>query len=75
MNNMSLEELNERVKKDLSYLNFGVHSWVQPLQHPEGHVYDVVIVGGGQCGLGAGFALLRERISNILIIDENHEAL
>ena len=33
-----------------------------------------MIVGGGQCGLGAGFALLRERISNILIIDENHEA-
>src|SRR4051794_30656758 len=73
MKNMSLEELNERVKKDLSYLNFGGAGWIQPLQHPEGHVYDVVIVGGGQSGLGAAFALLRERISNILIIDENHE--
>ena len=74
MKNMSLEELNERVKKDLSYLNFGGTAWVHSLQHSEGHVYDVVIVGGGQCGLGAGFALLRERISNILIIDENQEA-
>ncbi|WP_338448553.1 NAD(P)-binding domain-containing protein [Niallia oryzisoli] len=70
---MSLEELNERVKKDLSYLNIGAEDWVPPLQHPDGHVYDVVIVGGGQSGLGAGFALLRERISNILIIDENPE--
>lgn len=70
---MTLADLYERVKKDLSYLNIGTADWVPPLKHPEGHVYDVVIVGGGQCGLGAGFALLRERISNILIVDENPE--
>lgn len=68
---MGLEELNERVKNDLSCLNFGGKDWVRPLSHPEGHVYDAVIVGGGQSGLGIAFALLRERISNILIIDEN----
>jgi FAD-dependent urate hydroxylase len=74
MKNMSLEDLNERVKKDLSYLNFKhAEDWLQPLSHPEGHVYDVVIVGGGQSGLAAAFALLRERISNILVLDENHE--
>ena len=27
--------------------------------------------GGGQSGLGAAFALLREKISNLLIVDEN----
>jgi FAD-dependent urate hydroxylase len=74
MKNMSLEELNERVKMDLSYLNFrNAEDWLQPLKHPEGHVYDVVIVGGGQSGLAAAFGLLRERISNILVLDENPE--
>jgi len=70
---MSLEALNDRVKRDLSYLDFGAPDWVRPRTHPEGHVYDVVIVGGGQSGLGIAFGLLRERISNILVIDENPE--
>lgn len=70
---MSLEALNKQVKRDLSYLAFGREDWVRPTKHPEGHVYDVVIVGGGQSGLGTAFGLLRERISNILIIDENRE--
>ncbi|WP_100332609.1 NAD(P)-binding domain-containing protein [Bacillus xiapuensis] len=70
---MSLEALNKQVKTDLSYLTFGKNDWVRPLCHPEGHVYDAVIIGGGQCGLGITFGLLRERISNILVIDENPE--
>lgn len=70
---MNLETLNERVQTDLSYLAYGGTDWVRPLEHLEGHVYDVVIVGGGQSGLGAAFGLLRERISNILVIDENSE--
>lgn len=70
---MTLEALNERVKTDLSYMAFGAADWLHPVSHPEGHVYDVVIVGGGQSGLGAAFGLLRERISNILVIDENPE--
>ncbi|MBB3113888.1 cation diffusion facilitator CzcD-associated flavoprotein CzcO [Paenibacillus phyllosphaerae] len=70
---MSLEALNERVKLDLSYLAYGGADWLKPAEHPEGHVYDVVIVGGGQSGLGTAFGLLRERISNILVIDENPE--
>ncbi|WP_407272752.1 NAD(P)-binding domain-containing protein [Radiobacillus sp. PE A8.2] len=70
---MSLEKLNARVKTDLSYINFRSSDWVRPLQHSEGHVYDVVIIGGGQSGLGAAFGLMRERVSNILIIDENRE--
>ncbi|WP_434751900.1 NAD(P)-binding domain-containing protein [Paenibacillus amylolyticus] len=68
---MGLEALNEQVKRDLAYLSFGGTNWVRTQEHLEGHVYDVVIVGGGQSGLGAAFGLLRERISNILIIDEN----
>jgi cation diffusion facilitator CzcD-associated flavoprotein CzcO len=70
---MSLEALNERVATDLSYLAYGGPNWVRPRSHSEGHVYDVVIVGGGQSGLSIAFALLRERVSNILVIDENPE--
>ncbi|MFT8322600.1 MAG: NAD(P)/FAD-dependent oxidoreductase [Bacillus sp. (in: firmicutes)] len=72
---MSLEALNEKVKTDLAYLNFGGPDWVRPLHHPDGHVYDVVIIGGGQSGLGIAFGLLRERVSNILVLDENIEGL
>ncbi|RYM00241.1 NAD(P)/FAD-dependent oxidoreductase [Sporolactobacillus sp. THM7-7] len=72
---MSLEALNERVKKELSYLAFGGPDWVRLLKSPEGHVYDVVIVGGGQSGLGIAFSLLCRRVSNILVIDENPEGL
>lgn len=72
---MSIEALNERVKTDLSYLAFGGASWVRPMEHTEGHVYDVVVVGGGQSGLGIAFGLLRERVSNLLVIDENPEGL
>ncbi|MDF2926548.1 MAG: monooxygenase [Paenibacillaceae bacterium] len=70
---MGLEFLNDRVKTELSYLAFGGTDWTHPLEHPDGHVYDAVIVGAGQSGLGAAFGLLRERISNILVIDENPE--
>ncbi|MET1030057.1 FAD/NAD(P)-binding protein [Domibacillus tundrae] len=72
---MSLDTLNKQIKTDLSYLAFGGPDWSQPVSHPDGHVYDVVIVGGGQSGLGAAFGLLRERVSNILVIDENSEGL
>lgn len=72
---LSLEQLTERVKTDLSYIAYGGADWVTPVHHPDGHVYDVVIVGGGQSGLGAAFGLLRERVSNILVIDENREGL
>lgn len=72
---MSIETLNEQVRKDLSYLTIGNDKRVHPLSQPAGHVYDAIIVGGGQSGLGAAFGLLREKISNILVIDENSEGL
>ncbi len=68
---MSLDTLDARVKSDLAMLAYGAATWVRPHTRPDGHVYDVVIVGGGQCGLGAAFGLRRERITNLLVIDEN----
>ncbi len=67
-----LDALNARVRHDLDTLNLG-HvidggpSWVK--SKPD--VHDVIIVGGGQSGLGAAFGLKRERIGNVLVLDEN----
>ena len=68
---MTLADLEARVAHDLACLGHGSPDWTRPHAHPDGHVHDVVIVGGGQSGLAAAFGLLRERISNILVIDEN----
>ena len=70
---MSLEDLNERVRHDLACLEIGGADWLTPRTHSEGRVYDVAIVGGGQSGLAAAFGLMRERISNIVVLDENPE--
>jgi cation diffusion facilitator CzcD-associated flavoprotein CzcO len=68
---MTLAALEARVAHDLVLLGHGGDTWVRPRTRDGEPVHDVVIVGGGQSGLGAAFALQRERVSNILVIDEN----
>lgn len=68
---MSLAQLERELHHDLQRLAHGGDAWTQARVHPAGHVYDAVIVGAGQSGLGAAFALQRERVHNVLIIDEN----
>lgn len=70
---MTLARHEARVAHDLECLGFGGPDWTRTGPHGNEHVFDVVIVGGGQSGLGAAFGLLRERISNILVLDENPE--
>ncbi|MFJ7637643.1 MULTISPECIES: NAD(P)-binding domain-containing protein [unclassified Peribacillus] len=72
---MSIETLTKQVRTDLSYLSIGSNDRVDPSKQPAGHIYDAIIVGGGQSGLGTAFGLFREKISNILVIDENGEGL
>jgi len=62
-----LDDLRARIEHDLATLCIDRETWVPQ----RAGVYDVVIVGGGQSGLGAAFALLREKVSNVLILDEN----
>ncbi|VWX46680.1 NAD(P)-binding domain-containing protein [Novosphingobium sp. 9U] len=68
---MSLAELEADLARQLMLIGHGGADWTRPRTHPDGHVHDVIIVGGGQSGLAAAFGLLRERVSNILVIDEN----
>lgn len=68
---IGLPALEADLARQLTLIGHGGADWTRPRIHPDGHVFDVVIVGGGQSGLAAAFGLLRERVSNILILDEN----
>lgn len=66
-----LEQLNARVRQDLDYLNYPAANWSKPVETADGHkVSDVVVIGGGMCGLVAWFALTRAGIRNLRIIDK-----
>ena len=68
----SLTALEDQIRRDLETMEYPSKPWMRPMKRDDGaHVYDVVIVGGGHCGVAAAFATMRERISNILVIDEN----
>lgn len=69
--NPGLAALEADLARQLDLTGHGGADWTQPRLSIEGHVFDVVIVGGGQSGLAAAFGLLRERISNILVIDDS----
>ncbi len=70
---MSLADLEARVAHDLDLLTYGGEDWTRPRLNKGGPVHDVLIVGGGQSGLAAAFALMGERVNNILVLDENPE--
>jgi cation diffusion facilitator CzcD-associated flavoprotein CzcO len=63
----ALEKLSQQVRHDLKCLDYPSRDWVR--QRPD--VFDAVIIGGGQSGLAAAFGLMREKVGNILVIDEN----
>lgn len=69
---MNYEQLTLQVRQQLHYIGYEQQpAWSTPTTYNEQHVYDVLIVGGGQSGLATAFALKKERISNILVLDEN----
>lgn len=66
---MSLQALERRVRQELEFLGYPARSWVPPRLRDGARVLDVLIVGGGQAGLAAGFGLRRERIDQIEVLD------
>lgn len=67
-----LDALTQRVHRDLDTLLYPKDLWVIPRTSPTGeHVYDVLIVGGGQCGLSVGHALIQEKVHNFMILDRS----
>lgn len=66
----SLAALNTRVRQDLAFLNYPAANWSKPVETQDGaDVSDVVIIGGGMCGLVAWLALTRAGLANLRIVD------
>ncbi len=69
---IGLNALRQRIRFDLTCLNYPPANWVVPTKHPSGaHVSDVVVIGGGMAGLVLTFSLLRNGIRNIRCLDRN----
>ena len=68
---VGLERHEARVRHDLECLAFP-GPWLAPQTSAAGEpVFNVIIVGGGQCGLAAAFGLMREGVTDVLVLDEN----
>lgn len=69
-----LKDLEQAVLRDLDRIDYPKREWVQPRTTSSGQpVLDVLIIGGGQSGLSLAFGLIREKVRNIRVIDQNPE--
>jgi cation diffusion facilitator CzcD-associated flavoprotein CzcO len=68
-----LDQLAEQVRRDLAFTAYPSRAWLAPRHTQDGGapILDVIIVGAGQGGLATAFALMRERVTNLLVVDEN----
>jgi cation diffusion facilitator CzcD-associated flavoprotein CzcO len=69
----TLAELEADVARDLDLTAHPRMPWLTPKTCGGAPVLDALIVGGGQCGVVTGFALLRDKVRNILVIDRAPE--
>jgi len=68
----ALDRHAARVRQELELLDYPRRPWMPTRGGGgAGGVLDVLIVGAGQGGLAAAFGLGRERVSNLLVVDEN----
>jgi cation diffusion facilitator CzcD-associated flavoprotein CzcO len=71
-----LQALEADVRRDLELTDFPARSWCTPRTSRAGEaILDCLIVGGGQGGLAVAFGLRREKIGNLLIVDDQPRGL
>lgn len=61
-----LAALADRVRYELSLLNYGGRDWVPS---PGDDTLDVLVVGGGHAGQAVAFALARKDVRRVLVVD------
>jgi cation diffusion facilitator CzcD-associated flavoprotein CzcO len=66
---IGLPRLEQRLREDLTWLEWPSKDWVPPREVAGQRVYDVVVVGAGMCGLAAAAALKGLGISNLKVLD------
>ena len=64
-----LHALERQVARDLKLVSYPDIEWVPPRHADTARVLDVLVVGAGQGGLAIAVQLLRERVTNILVVD------
>jgi FAD-dependent urate hydroxylase len=69
MNAGDITALEARVRRDIEMTAHPRMDWMEPRSYRGKPALDVLIVGGGQSGLCIAFALIRDRVRNILVID------
>ncbi|RAV31242.1 NAD(P)-binding domain-containing protein [Corynebacterium heidelbergense] len=66
----ALRELAQQARREMDVLGHN-HDWVP--EQPDG-AYNVLIIGAGQAGLGAAFALQRHRIGGVKVLEAGPES-
>ncbi|MEO3470602.1 NAD(P)/FAD-dependent oxidoreductase [Roseomonas sp. CAU 1739] len=65
----TLLDLEADVARDLDLTAHPRAPWLVPKAAGGRPVLDCLVIGGGQCGLAVAFALRRDKVDNILVID------
>lgn len=73
--NAALARLERDLARDLEYLCRPAANWVIPRQAGGEKVHDIIIIGGGMCGMVAWFALQCEGMLETRILDRNPAGL
>src|SRR6187431_2359360 len=67
-----LDALERALQRDLELMSYPRREWLTARTTKGGApIHDVLVVGAGQGGLATAAALLRERVDNILVVDDH----
>jgi cation diffusion facilitator CzcD-associated flavoprotein CzcO len=69
----TLRELETDVARDLELTAHPRAPWLAPKTAGGRPVLDCLVIGAGQCGLAVAFALKRDRVDNLLVLDRARE--